>query len=504
MTQRANLAILLVDDEPNIEEEIKEGFATIGIDADIVYFCPKHRKAPLGGCEIPDDERLDRFDLALIDLELFPLLKNIGYAPEDLLGGTQILPFLRLNAPWLPVIAYSKLFSRDNPRFLSIACGYGFDGHAVRGLFGNPEQGLNRSLWDLILAQARLVRLRANVGCRYDPQVAKSIDVDPIPSLRAELDAGFPGWEQVVQDTFHFSHRVLVQTVTPGWSGARILRAYTTLPPEAGGGEGQWLLKVSNSPRKLQREADAHQRMLCGGLTFARSVPLLWPIVVTHGRTGGIAYQFAHGARNGLELLEAGVSTAEMCARIAVVLKEYYSKAQTISLAMASTLERWCGPRSRLKKAAQVLGDSPISRQMLAIADGSYGNKDTSVHQFQQSLIHGDLHLGNIMFDAVAASARDVLVDFALSDVGPISVDLVTLSVDLLVRTAQSRGTALPTWNDETQPLATALAPIRKAIRLTDGDRLFFDVLLPVRLATCLVYEDIPTGTKDWIKRVLA
>ena len=104
------LRILLIDDTPNVEEEVQNGLKKIGVPTRINYQCPKHREQLFGGCQLPAGQDLDEVDLALVDLELFPQLDPVSYSPEDLRGGTEVLPYLKREAPWIPVIAYSKLF----------------------------------------------------------------------------------------------------------------------------------------------------------------------------------------------------------------------------------------------------------------------------------------------------------------------------------------------------------------------------------------------------------
>jgi hypothetical protein len=143
------LRILLIDDNPSVVEEVQNGLQKIGVPLQINYQCPLHREERFGGCQLPAGPGFDGIDLALIDLELFPPLEFVSYSPGDLRGGTEILPYLRREAPWIPVIAYSKLFRPEAAHFLTIACGFGFDGHTTRGMFSAPW--FTRELWDGLL-----------------------------------------------------------------------------------------------------------------------------------------------------------------------------------------------------------------------------------------------------------------------------------------------------------------------------------------------------------------
>src|SRR6266545_6724773 len=110
--------ILLVDDIQSVEEDIRIALTNIGQPPEIDYRCPKNRDIPFG-CALPEGPEFNKYDLALIDLELFPITSDLDYVQEDLRGGTEVLPYLRQEAPWLPVIAISRLFKRESEHFLS-------------------------------------------------------------------------------------------------------------------------------------------------------------------------------------------------------------------------------------------------------------------------------------------------------------------------------------------------------------------------------------------------
>src|SRR4051812_36242212 len=100
----ASLKILLVDNDGTIENEIYNALnKKAGIIADIDFFQPKDRNIRFG-CKLPEGIEFEKYDLALVDLELFmPYNDPTNYKPEDLRGGTEVLPYIRQEAPWLPV-----------------------------------------------------------------------------------------------------------------------------------------------------------------------------------------------------------------------------------------------------------------------------------------------------------------------------------------------------------------------------------------------------------------
>ena len=203
-------------------------------------------RATIRWVQLPAGQDLDEVDLALVDLELFPQLDPVSSSPEDLRGGTEVLPYLRREAPWIPVIAYSKLFSKTSGDFLTVACGFGFDGHTTRGMF--RDKGFTREFWDGLLKRACQQRRKAVLGEEFTD--AGHVELDVFPKDKARLDTKFPGWESTARNTFFYDKKVVMEAMQGGWSGAEVLRAYVLQHPEDGGRQGEWVWKVSSSPWK--------------------------------------------------------------------------------------------------------------------------------------------------------------------------------------------------------------------------------------------------------------
>jgi hypothetical protein len=135
------LRVLLIDDK-GIKQTIGDSLRDIGVVKevdDIVFIQPDDRSPHLEfGCKLPAGEELDAFDLALVDLELLPLWDNDD-TRSSLIGGSGVLPYLRREAPWLPVIAESRLFRTEVALGLPIALSFGFDGHFPQTEFKNKN-----------------------------------------------------------------------------------------------------------------------------------------------------------------------------------------------------------------------------------------------------------------------------------------------------------------------------------------------------------------------------
>src|SRR5688572_19777770 len=155
------LKILLVDDMKSIVSEVKKALSMLSVESDIDLRCPEDPNIEFG-CELPRGTDLDGYDLALVDLELFPTKASLYYEPGDLRGGTEVLPYLRKEAPWLPVLAESRLYLKEAEHFLAVAGSFGFDGHLPRDIFRKGM--IDKNLWELLISTARDLRKKAIIG----------------------------------------------------------------------------------------------------------------------------------------------------------------------------------------------------------------------------------------------------------------------------------------------------------------------------------------------------
>lgn len=493
--------ILLVDNDVSIEPVIQEKLRKkAGLDADIDFRQPKKRDIPFG-CKMPVGEEFEKYDVALIDLEIFASLNDqTGYKPEDLRGGTEILPYIRREAPWLPVFAASQLFRKEAEDFLAIAGSFGFDGHIPLQMFNKGS--FNRNLWDELIEAALLLRKKAVLG---ETVLSKA----RIPQIDASDDASnrlskFSNWRELLQTTFCFASKVNILPLQSGFSGADIYRTVIRQHSDDGGSQGEWVWKVSNSPSKLHQEVQAHLAMLRAGLDHARMVPLLWQSVLVHSGVGAIAYKFAEGTKVASSMTNDIDQAIGLCKRIAPLFKRLYKKMPEEQSSVRNLLSNWSPQPEQLFKVANLLAGSDVERFLRVIAGERIEIEVlNSIVEYRQCLIHGDLHLGNIMLGEPNAQAPDVLIDFAKSGVGPIAVDMAKLVSDLLLRLSDSRERELPTWKTKSSMWQRMLAPLNKTINFSSGDEKLFNLFLIIFLAISLDYDDVPTDAKDWIKDVL-
>lgn len=488
------LNILLVDDMASAESDIREAFKLIGIETEIDYRCPKYRTERFG-CPMPEGKDFDKYDLALIDLELFPARNPVLYEAEDLRGGTEILPYLRQEAPWLPVIAESRLFHSGAQHFLSIAGSFGFDGQIPRDTF--QSKFFNRSLWDDLFERARELRRRAIIGENVLSRRQTPV-VEVMPGTAETLDRKFGAWHEVVQTCFCFSTKVILKPLKGGFSGADVFKTYVNQSYEEGDSEGEWVWKVSLSPWKLHQEVQAHLAMLRAGLDYARMVPLLWSDVIVENRIGAIAYKFAEGTQEASEILKTSAEAKQICERLSLMFTRFYKDKHPDRAFIGRILAEWSPGVADLLTAASQLSGSEIEGLLVAIANGQENDLLGETIVYQRCRVHGDLHLGNIML-----GSTDLFIDFARSKVGPIAVDAAKLISDLLLRLPELREEELPQWSTKMSPMMEILIPLQNSLQFQEGDIKLFDLFLSLFLSQALNYGDIPDDAKSWARDAL-
>ena len=488
----AKLKILVVDDQKSIQAEILKSLRTIVVEADVDILVPVEPGWPYG-CSFPDGKEWDQYDLAIVDLELFPAKDPIEYEEGDLLGGSEVLPYIRRQAPWLPVLAVSRLFKTQSNLFLAVAGGFGFDGHIPRDLFETDAKragSLRRPHWDGVVNRAVSLRHHALAGPSNN-QGNPTIRADD--ALKRHLDSELPGWKTLAQASFGFATEIALEPMKGGFSGAVPLKAYVKSVDSGAAFEGEWVWKVSRSPWKLQREAEAHLRLQRAGFPFSRIVPLLWPGVMVTDRLGGLAYQFAGLTQEAAEVL-GDVGSPEAYQRIAKVLGALYSRRTPQRDAVGEIL-RSNLPVERVRSGYDLLVACDAKTLLGAVLDSGPDKRLVETVEYQSAYTHGDLHTGNIML-----GTTDLLIDFAWARTGPVAADAAKLVSDLLLRIPGLRAPALPAWAG----VPDDLEALKQVFSLNEGDKTLFRFFLLAFLTESLAYPSLSDAQKDWISAFLA
>ena len=495
--EREVINILLVEDIELVKSEIENYLEKIGFDVNIDLIIPKNIGQHITEI-LPDGEGLNKYDFSLVDLELYPLKRNIEYERDDLSGGTHVLPYLRKHSPWLPVIAESRLFDEISGYFFSIAGSFGFDGHFARHVF--QSKSFNRRLWDTIIDNAVLNRKKEILGHEYD-QRNEELDISIKPALRKELNSNLPTWENLLKDSFYFGDKLSVEKMSGGFSGAYALRGKIIRRNVFDQQESVWLIKMSNNPFKLQAETDSHLNIFRSGIEYARSVPLLYNKVLVEKGCGIIAYQFAEDTRIAEEIITDYEKFEIYYKDIISLLLSFYKADKRFSDTddIRRITNGWFSNKRIDKLVKKHIELEPVSILKCLSCGEEQTLLDSSV-KYTKCWLHGDLHLRNILM-----GERAILIDFARSKPGPIAVDLAILSSNLLLRLKDLRDNFIPKYNEKPGKLKILFGAIGELLPL-DGDKILFNLYLKLFLAIALTYndDDLASGTKAWLKVVLS
>jgi hypothetical protein len=168
-------------------------------------------------------------------------------------------------------------------------------------------------------------------------------------------------------------------------------------------------LKWGEPVRKHSEEAQAHKRMLQRGLDRRLIVPMLNQNLVFWSGLGFLAYGYEENAQTGFELMKSKMELDPLLSKIELICALLYRNRKQIAISPRKELERWCG----LKTSASTICGISLHRNL----------------EVTNALIHGDLHLRNILI----RDKLPTLIDFARSDYGPVAMDLAKIAIDILV-----------------------------------------------------------------------
>jgi len=493
------ISILAVDDRQYTEKTIITVLNKIGVISEIDMKVPEPGcdSYPFG-CKFPSSDDLARYDLALIDLELDPDKKDgITYRPQDLGGGTIILPYLREHAPWLPVIAFSRLYDPFNieNHFISIASSFGFDGQIYRGSFKNDT--FNRIVFETLLQHAQNLRTIACMGCL--PKIREDYPQIEIGSNAKSILQKFSAhWQKVIKKTFWFAEKLVIEKGTSGFSSSDIFKVFASIPKSEGGEESEWILKVNSSPTKLHKELVAHQKMTKKGLNHAMLVPLLWPNVLYDHKMAVIGYQFAKGCKPASSYLGSPSQSMSMISNIGDSINEFYINKSSNRAILNNVLNIWLGNPKYYEVALKKLSNTKFANLLVSLL------KKESIEIFERNilyddcLVHGDLHCDNIMINH-----NTIFIDFAQSKLGPIAYDVSKLFTDIILRTPKFQTEDFKGWNKG--KLIKQLSEIMDTIfKVSDKDIKLIEFFISLEFAKALYYPQLKVKVKNWIIKYLS
>ena len=386
-------------------------------------------------------EIFDGYSFGFVDVELDPDFKKDRQKYE---GGVDALPFLRENAPWLPIIGYSKhyaLVDSTKPEELNylisaFAGMFSFDIRIPRLVLGSTKNNSSDVLTLLNAAQTN--RFISCMGefphFEYKPEIK-------IPErLKTELNNNYEEFESLIEKLFWFSKKVVIENFVQGHSGSFVLKAYTDLGENHLGEESIWVIKVNKSPSKLHKELKSHQLMCRKGIPHAMMVPLLWPNVISDGNCAIIGYQFAKDFSPLSAKLSSKIEIISALDKISNDFNSFYNNSVADRFIIRDILKTHIG-LIELDIVNVVKKLDPILKKLLK----NYINNDEDSildksFNLENCIVHGDLHCDNIMINISNDGKENnvLFIDFAHSKKGPVVNDISKLFVDIIVRLSET------------------------------------------------------------------
>jgi len=489
--------ILLVDDHESTYKEIITQLKSIGVEATIDFFQIQEGSSYPIVDRLPKGSELNKYHLALIDLELYGAKRSYDYQPEHLSGGTIVLPYLRKKSPWLPVIAYSRLFSEETEYFVSVAGSFGFDGHIQRKLF--QSNSMNKKLWDLIIESASIIRKKSLFNQDYQK---KDIEIRIDSEILKGLDEYFSGWKSVINDLFFFSDCVAIEKLFSGFSGALPFRIKAMSKYKDRPIEGNWFIKFSDNAYKLNEEVYNHKQFFISGVDFAKTIPLLWDNVAKSENTAAIVYQFASNMELAFTFFEKEEKLETSFSKISNLLLNIYSRNKIgyDNRTIKSLLIEEYSNNLHLRNSIEPIRNIRLTNIFKIVFENKSADNFANLHSLLEvstGWIHGDLHLKNIMF-----GKEDLLIDLARSRIGPIVMDLARIATSIYCNGYGMLNESPPFLFNSTQ-ITYNLKRLFDSTITRDGDKLAYNYFLLFELVLIYGYSDTSLATKNKIKTYL-
>lgn len=350
----------------------------------------------------------------LVDLELGPHASDIQI--NDTWGLDKVLPQIRRLAPWVPVACISSFAGAvETAAELSVT---DFDGvYAKLLIYSKQRTGpyFNEKRWNDMIHSWQLKRAAWLMGMsitHVQHLVAESGAIKILPSDVVAQILSATG-----EDNFKAALKILglpgeeisLTELVGSFSGIATARAVATGSDRGGEHQSTWLIKWGRPIRKLAEEAEGHKRWLKRGMHRDLQVPQFQQNVLPWAGLGYLAYYFEGDAETALSV--------EKCERNKIIkpltklLKSLYGGAKTGQYQVKDIFSTWFG-----------FVDDELAQLTSKLNNG----KALTV---SKALIHGDLHLRNILI------CRDepLLIDFAMSDYGPVALDAAKLLTDAAV-----------------------------------------------------------------------
>lgn len=427
----------------------------------------------------------DDISLCLLDLELGPQLDR---EISDRSGVEKVLPRIRSLAPWVPVACISVWL--EDSRLAGRLSTSDLDGfYSKKKFFDRGATGaeFTEERWNEMLVEWNHKRAAWLMGlstAAVSDAIHRATSIQMIWSN--ELECALSDYEERtitaglclmgIKGT-----ELSISDVVGSYSGVLVTKIHAFGNDDGGPFESKWLVKWGHPIRKLAKEAEGHKRWFMRGMKRSLQVPQLTINVLPWNGVGFLAYYYEDGAETALELLKQHGNYEQVGSILSVLAKQLYQGAAAKPYMVQDILRNWCGLSA--EEAAPLCASA--SKQPLM---GS------------RALIHGDLHLRNI----IVAEGNPTLIDFAKSDFGPVAVDAAKVLVDAAVFANNPKALGNPASledikNSDLGFLWNAFKPYFKC----DDDKQVIEILIRGYASKYRSFPDVAEDAKDELKRVV-
>ncbi|MBF0590800.1 MAG: aminoglycoside phosphotransferase family protein [Nitrospirae bacterium] len=440
--------------------------------------------------EIQDSHKnkdfFDNVSYCLVDLELG---SGINKNRNDTYGLNIVLPTIREIAPWIPAACVSRYITGDDTIISDLSVS-DFDGLYPKSIIldqkGEIGSDFNSEKWNGILRDLSIKRVAAMTG-------RSTVEINNLLNKVSKIKLKLSDHTRNIVNEFEderFKEGVVllglggsslaINEIKGGFSGINVSIVVASGEDNRVPIFSYWLMKWSSNIGKLVEEIQAHKRMLQIGINRSLQVPLLHHNVVAWKGIGYIAYVFEENAKTALDFInDEGLDKFTNHIETIVSL---YKKPKRDTFIPREELIKWAGfDESR--------------------ADLIDSNSLANTFELSGALIHGDLHLRNILIkDNIPA-----LIDFARSDYAPIAIDIAKLAVDILVfhDKAGLRDISFLDWETLKESPLSGILNVYKDYLTGKGDIKFFDLALKAYALGYTNYPDVSEEIKATLKKIV-
>lgn len=494
------LRILHIDDSASLNNAVHDFVTNIGLNHTVTFenvVFPRDEELFLDNPQRPfrpDD--LSKFDLVLLDIELGDTWTT-SLALESCQGMSVVLPHLRKFAPWLPVIACSRLFEHDN--FVSLMSGV-FDGLMIKEsmALGGPKQ-LTRDQFEGLVENALINRQAACMGVHSPPasQVESTMCSDALVSKLLSFDEHCL---EHIRTSFWFGKTLSIEQATQGFSGSINVKVYCEMSPMYGGRKTRWMTKLSTQPEKLQQEVEAHRIAQLGGVGNAFIVPPLWgnAIKSKYSSLALIGYQFAEDYSCLSEALE--LPTAEFLAKLKIArrpIEQLFRDRSIVAAPYSSIIKHIIGNTNWIQSQLPLIRGVDLHDNIVEILSNENDSYWGKVVEINQSLTHGDMHCDNIMM-----ADQALLIDFSHSKFSYSLIDPSKLYSDIIMRSSVARRDIAQTVTKDCEYFKA----ISDIFVIGEEEGSLFRAFVAIHFLRYLQYDDIEDDAKqfalDWLSSI--